>query len=518
MKADSGVRHRNRSIICLIIASLFYVLAVIHGSSGIRGTDQFWYLADVESLVAGNGPISNHYFPGLLLRNDVPVTAELPLNYFVHNGPLLYIAAFVARFQDPYHAWILINVLSHIVVAVSIFLISRRFVPTDLSMFVCSLYIVSPLAVWLSVNVLREAYISALLAVALTGFVYAHVSQGQSNDRFSRSVPISAFAASLIALLAGIFSHPMFFVLCIAYSVFLVLNYWQSSNRSVFIIVAVLIVVLAYATKSTVKTWFPNNSSGGLSLGLFPPGSNMMFYFSDAVSNFSPQLFVQKIVHAVRVQFVGLTTTPLLIFTNIALISFVYLAVRHFTKYRPLLFAFAICLALHCAILILHQNQVRYAQILSVVVFTLLSLVTFEVFYKYKRFLLFSALTFGIASMGVSGSLVNRSHHDGLYRQSELERLTNQFSFMSGSSRVMTLDDGYKASFSAYLLRPRKTLTIVPSALPEEKIEYLVEVFDPEYAISTMPLHEQYSKQFDEIKRLENTVLGDIWIYRVKAN
>ena len=143
----------------LLFSTLAMLVLVWYGAAGLRGTDQYWYVADVEKLV-NNEPLStNTYFPGVMLRSNV----VLDDNPILHNSPMLYVVAFVASALPVYESWIAVNLALHIFVAICIYSLSRKYTRADLAAVVTAFYLLSPIAIWQTINPLLEMYYAGLV-------------------------------------------------------------------------------------------------------------------------------------------------------------------------------------------------------------------------------------------------------------------------------------------------------------------------------------------------------------------
>src|SRR5262245_8093548 len=96
--ATRSARGWSRTEALLIVAVLLiFIVLVWIGASGLRGSDQYWYVADVESLIGGHGVQSNEIYP-VTVRDGV---ASLP-RPFVHNILNVYVAAIPALLFGAY--------------------------------------------------------------------------------------------------------------------------------------------------------------------------------------------------------------------------------------------------------------------------------------------------------------------------------------------------------------------------------------------------------------------------------
>ena len=58
-------RQRSAAFLALTVVLMFLGLAWF-GASGVRGSDQYWYVADVESLIDGRGVQTNEILSQIL--------------------------------------------------------------------------------------------------------------------------------------------------------------------------------------------------------------------------------------------------------------------------------------------------------------------------------------------------------------------------------------------------------------------------------------------------------------------
>ena len=89
---------------CIVLATMSYALIFIEGP---RGTDQHWYWNDTQTIANNEGNKNNTVMPGMILRQQ---TGD-PITYFYHNGPMLYLAGWLAKLTGAFPAWIILNAL-----------------------------------------------------------------------------------------------------------------------------------------------------------------------------------------------------------------------------------------------------------------------------------------------------------------------------------------------------------------------------------------------------------------------
>jgi hypothetical protein len=71
-----------------VVVTIAYCLLIASATSGVRGSDQYWYLAGVESLANQVRVATNNLFPSYILRSDPQLDPP-----FVHNPYIVRPAA-----------------------------------------------------------------------------------------------------------------------------------------------------------------------------------------------------------------------------------------------------------------------------------------------------------------------------------------------------------------------------------------------------------------------------------------
>ena len=278
----------------LCVACITALALIWFGADGVRGTDQYSYVADVERIVNGQPPITNLFFPGEIVRNNA-----LPdKNYITHNSPMLYIVAVFASVFSAYHAWILVNVICHLTVASVLFLLARKFTNYSIATGVTVFYLISPIAIWQTINPLLEMYFSALLALILLCF-------------FNRQkLLIECVLWLLLAL--GVVSHPIFVIPALLYGLV-----WLYEHRYMEKVILVPLLIgyytIIYFFLQNKNLWFPSSFAPNLTTiiaSVVPGKSNMVWYFSELLPELNTQLFYDKFVSAVREHTIVLKFAP----------------------------------------------------------------------------------------------------------------------------------------------------------------------------------------------------------------
>src|SRR5215467_13910721 len=174
----------NSPAILVVAVVVIFVVLVWVGAFGVRGSDQYWYVADVESLVQGRGVQTNEIHP-VSVRHEV---APLP-RPFIHNILNIYVVALPALLFGSYGAWIIVNLLSSLLTAFLIFRTVVRFTDSRAAALTVAVsYLLLPVTVWLTTQPLAEASIAPLVALA----VYVYVTADASYWRWMLLMVIAA--------------------------------------------------------------------------------------------------------------------------------------------------------------------------------------------------------------------------------------------------------------------------------------------------------------------------------------
>jgi len=161
---EAGARERWAALIAWASVLFFLVCVMIGTSGGVRGTDQYWYLGDTETLLRGDPPSSNNLFPrqllfdGMerspLLHDILPQRAVLPL----------------ARVLGPYWGWIAMNVIAMLIAAWLTHRAVRREAGAMAAALAVSALLLLPLSLASTTQMLAETSLVPILAAAMLLF------------------------------------------------------------------------------------------------------------------------------------------------------------------------------------------------------------------------------------------------------------------------------------------------------------------------------------------------------------
>ncbi len=479
--------------LCLLAALM--LVAMLLSAYGVRGTDQYWYLADVITLIQGDQPFSNLYFPRVLIENREDA------NYFIHNGPVLYLSALIGGILGPFNGWLTVNVVCHLITAFCVYVTALRYTTHTISISSSFLYFISPIAVWQSMNMMQENFFACLLAVIVATFAYRDTK-----------LPRILMQAALVITVA---IHPLFTTLAITYISVNIAKAIHNKNKKqlvhALLIAAACIVMVRIYPSVFPSTFQPDLQS--LIAGSVPNKSSMLWHYSANIPSLDLQLLVLKLKHAVLQH---LNQPYYYFYTNIALIFGIYLLLRKKHQLRDIEALLIFVLALYTCLSILMQPQPRYQQIFAPATFVAISLLANE-----TRLLLpatirkFTFAGLAGASMLMSFYLCYTVYVESSNEHSALEELSVHFSDIPLGSRVLLQDSDHETKLS-YTLRPRKVLSVKTNLLDASNYDRVLSKFQPDCVISTKPIGT-LTATVGSGKKLETRYLGNFYYYELKS-
>lgn len=338
---------------------LLGLVLILYGAEGVRGSDQYWYIADVQTIAAGQSPLSNTWFPAGLLRAG---TDDYP-NYIYHNGPLLHLVAAIDNVSSvsPYSVWLGINLLSFCIIIAVVGLWLRSRAGATVANYAVALCALSPIGIWQSANILRETWFGALAALAFALFFI-------SERRPLAQLPL------IIVLAVGAFAHPMYLILLV------LLFLWQLgtlfTTRSLLTgLMLALNTVTILLVRGFAKDWFPSSFQPDLAsiiASAVPNITNMMWHFADVQVPVNTALLWDKFVHALQKQFATPYQMPFYFLSNLGFVAWAYLWFKRPTGLIKPLVVITLFFGLYGAMVVLQQNHPRFQQLVAAMTFIMI--------------------------------------------------------------------------------------------------------------------------------------------------
>lgn len=490
--------YRATSKLLLPYAVPFLVIClVVYGANSIRGTDQYWYLADVEAAIDGSPPVTNTYFPGTLLRGDVGPSKP---NYIYHNGPMIYLSAVVGRYLGAFEAWIVINLLCHFLVAIAIFIGARELTSNTIARAISAFYLISPLALWQTMSMLLEQYLAGVMAIIVIGLVYRRIWFGQ--------------LLFVIGIVLGTLSHPMFVAVGLMAGFCLSIKGVVGRELSTLCAGATLILLVSILGQS-VSDIFPTGffPKLGIAIANVSPGEDSMFwYFADQGNTISMHLIFAKFIDAFFRQVLHPVYLPFNIFTNIALIAWAWLFVTKRKQYGGLLLASGFVMAMYLGLIILMQHQFRYQQLVSPVVFILIAVAVYHLSVFRSNFLV--ACIF-LLTLLFGGVLSHKSHQHANAHQTALLESQYSLDIVSAESKIVAFDCQCDQRLN-YVLKPRPVLNIRSRYLNSSAQAKVISLFNPDYFVSSRKHLDQNFSYLTQVESLSDPQYGELYWYKVE--
>ena len=428
---------------CIFLATIVFVSLILFAASGLRGTDQYWYAADVEMLLEG-GTTTNDVYPAQIMFDY----ARMPYP-FMHNTLNLYLVLPAAKLFGAFGGWVVTNVLAAILAASLIALLVTAVADKWISVLSYTVYLLLPLTIWISSQPLAEAAIVPFVALGVLAYVRA-----ENNKKMW----VLAAVAACLAYYCRVSFLPVLFVIPIAFLV---------QNRSApikSILWALGLLSFAVGVVIIGKIIFVQGMPGSFNKMITNaiPGvtRNMHFLFS-----LSPrpivlrELWLKVAGHLSQqvIQSAWSLQVFYLPFNLLAVLSVCFC----FTKKTNLQTRVSHCvialLLLHIATIIIHQNQFRYLLVITPAVLAggalMLNKIRFFQSKPRQLALILGAIVFLTAS---SIPLAIRLRREG-FREKELcAILSSTFdnTVPKDESLIVDATKSYDQIFG-YVLRPR---------------------------------------------------------------
>jgi hypothetical protein len=151
--------------LALLLAALAFLTLVTASSTGVRGTDGYWYVSEARAVASGDAR-SNSLFPNPL-QQDPEYLTERP---FIHATALPYALAPLSLLVGPYVAWLVANVVFAFGAAALIYGAIRRVRPNGDAAFAATIgaagFLLLPTVVWLAAQPGPEMALALLCAMA----------------------------------------------------------------------------------------------------------------------------------------------------------------------------------------------------------------------------------------------------------------------------------------------------------------------------------------------------------------
>ena len=418
---------------------VFIVLMLIGASGGVRGTDQYWYLGDLETLVRGEPHFSNTLYPRQLLKDGIE---RAP---FFHNILPQYTAIPLGKLLGAYSGWIAMNIIAMILAACLTWKAALVRGDPWLAAFLGVVMLLLPLSVWQGCQVLAEPALMPLLAAAillvqrpggwLRWFGLALVLVLAFMSRFTS-------LALLLVLPIIILSEPL------------------PVKRKLLGCLLVVAVIVGGFSLNRRLFGSVSGSESGLTHGIVTRGMSL-WYSSEPVA-LTAGAIKEKLLYSLGTVLEGPLSNKLNLATNYGLLLVAVAGAAVALRRKAFGFALLVLsvIAVNLATMLLFQNQARYVvpsyPVLLVAASYPLALL---VAYRRKACLAVLALVL-IALLAAACPAVLKGRNDGLKEESERALLATVSRTMKGQGDVISV--GFGGKILPYSFNPRVVLFTSP--------------------------------------------------------
>lgn len=440
---------------------------------GPRGTDQFWYMQETDTLLQLGTPTSNNYYSGLYWREGF----NEQNNYFIHHSLVHYIVFPLASLFGAYPGWMLTSVL--VIVLGTCMLISATYnaiKSLKVAVFIGMVFLFLPVTVWQSFNILQESIISAYMCFG--AWIWERSLNAERGKLFFDVVG-GLFGA------VGVFIHPIFAIWCIGWLVKIFVERENIRSWSLWLPLCVTLsslLVTQYFKNSLFLAKFPT-------LGAIISSTGMANYFDYTIQGVSFQLIWSKALSALKAQF-AITDISVIFFYpfNILIVLFIAAIILSFKRNkfsgmaRFILPVFL--LAGFFAMISLHQNQFRYNLIITPIILLSVAIVFGQYLDDKLRgtkvligiMVLFSV--FIITDIYLSRYIATDARADAAI----IEQRKQEMPVASKGQKILVLFKSLDLSFG-WTLYPRPILFLPVSNLQSPESIVTVSKFNPRYVI-----------------------------------
>jgi hypothetical protein len=441
------LQSQRSARLLVAIVVLTFVSLVWFGASGVRGEDQYWYVADVESLITGRGVQTNEVYP--ISVRHAPAALPRP---FIHNVLNVYIAAIPAALVGPYAGWIVTNVIAGLLTAFLIYCTVTRYAQPSTAIVASLAYLFLPLTFWLTVQPLADATLAPL--VALTVFIYA-----TAGTTFWRWLSLAVVAGLLLLC------RENFLLLMIAIPPAYLLSVRGWSPAIVVGAAGLSAVgVLFWSLKESLFESSVSFSYGQVLLNGTPGLPIMTPYFDLSGEVQTLHGLFTKAVSSLYIQFLQLFDEVFLAFYapfNLLLLTFFIPRVKH-AEFRRVFNAAAFYVLLHIVTAIVMVNQFRYLMVATSPLLIAAG-VTLGQTRWWRAARISVAWTAVVLVLAASPNVAMswRSHYEGVHDREVRNSLANAFAMLPTAADVMValdLSKGFREQFLGFVLRPRRVL------------------------------------------------------------
>jgi len=358
-----------------IYAALIWLLIIfLLGEWGLRGTDQYWYISDLESLVNGYGK-SNTVFSGSLLRG-------YDGNSFIHQTLILYLLTPIAKVFGSYNSWVIFNFISMFFSSVLIYKSMIKLNAGVIRAWIAfGIFLSNPITIFIIGEPLVEATQPMFISLILYFLVSIQSPLEYQNERSIIKILAVVFFILLLDLI-----WPIYFIVVILITLYFMYISFKSGFY-IYLCSAIVFIFLYATTKIVLLSGGDIPNIEDLIMNGTVNGNNTEFWLNKSKTDFSFDPAISKMLSNIIEQFYHSDYKLFAIYSmfNILLFRSMF-SIRNVFSHRKLLVIVSIALLISiAAVIVIHQNQYRYLYpVLPVVV--ILAMVPLNQSFKDKVF------------------------------------------------------------------------------------------------------------------------------------
>lgn len=475
--------NRKCGLAALALVVIFFAL-LLFSASQVRGTDQYWYVADVASLLEGSTS-TNHSFARIALDASDPVARPA----FVHHNLSLYLVLLAAVLFGPFLGWVITNGVAAVVTSCLTACISYKIRQDGaLSLLVFALSLFIPVSFWQSSQPLTEA--TFLPFVACAAFVYVFF------DHRPRKYVLLWFLLALAFLCRSSFLPLL--------SLMPVLFLWHADpaarKEPQNLGFAVLLAGLALMMPTVARSLFDQSMSHDLRnilMNGLPGGSNMDFMLNPRPASFDLGSVIAKSLRSLKIQF--LQENALLVFYapfNLMLVALPFCWRKSTDAYRKLVLFTVALVSIHFLVIVLHQNQFRYLLVPQpfLIATTLLLLAGSRI---SPRILLRTGVVVVAGFVAFAAMSARNTRAQGRLEYGDNRLIAAQVSTLSAEDERFILCSNTDSNQLVYAMRPRH-VTAFSAGISEQDLARLIEHVQPHWLLCGNAKLKQLSLTFSQ--------------------
>jgi len=457
-------RWNTADIIIALAVICFYIGITWYGSSGVRGTDDYWYVADVQSLINGHGIQTNNIFPVSLI-NGIP---KLP-RPFVHNTLNVYLAAIPAMVFGAYKGWIVTNILSSLLTSYIIYIIVKRISGHKPALMGALVYLIMPLTLLQSIKPMAEASIAPIVALLI--LVYMN-----DDKKYTEWL--------LLMILSGllIFCRVSFLPVLLIIPFLYLLEKRKLDRRTLCYMLVLMFTGFVFLKMNGIL--FKANASFSylqiVNSAVPNKSNNMNLYFNlhpdkitfvDALGNIKA-----KAIEGLRIQFIPsnipsdrLNFKKYYLPFNLMFIASILMLYKYKNrKYLKISFIALFFYVLHLITIVLFQNQDRYmlVSLPIMIIGATVFLGSFKWFEVSKKYVAPIIVIIGlIIFMPLNVSKAKAYSEDITYYEKAYKDVGNVFEKVipTTDTVIVEAEAPWQYLMKGYMLRPRRVLFVLDS-------------------------------------------------------